>query len=262
MYIKIENIEEEEFKYLYYNENKTFKQLAEFYKISVGTVYNLLKKWNLRKLTKYIFNKDSFNVFTPEGCYWAGFIAADGNISTGRLTIMLNSIDIGHINKFCDFMKLQNRNIEEVIAGCANTNCSRLRLSSVELANSLFINFNIVSNKSLILLPPKEIPEDLIRHYIRGFFDGDGCISWCKSNNSPEFSITTGSYDILNWIKTNIKKNVNVGNPSILKRKNSNCFSLKFGGSQAYKIMDWLYENTNENIRLDRKFEKHNGFKR
>ena len=33
-----------------------------------------------------------------------------------------------------------------------------------------------VENKSLILQFPTTVPEELMHHFIRGYFDGDGCI--------------------------------------------------------------------------------------
>lgn len=255
------NITKEYLKYLYITQKKSAKETAAFLKISESTLFKYLNNWEIHKLEKYRFNRNVFDVFSAESCYWAGFIAADGNISTGRLTIVLNQIDTNHINKFCDFINFENRNIEKIISGVSNTNCCKIRINSVYLTKSLFNNFNIISNKSLVLAPPINIPEFLIRHYIRGFFDGDGCISWCKSNHSPEFTITTGSFNILKWIRDNLKKNVSIGNPSILKKKNSNCFSLKFGGVQVYKIMDWLYDNISNEIYLDRKFIKYNNLK-
>mgnify|MGYP002625860766 CR=1 FL=1 len=39
------------------------------------------------------------------------------------------------------------------------------------------IRLGAIPNKSLILEFPKDIPNDLIRHFVRGYFDGDGCIS-------------------------------------------------------------------------------------
>ena len=49
----------------------------------------------------------------------------------------------------------------------------RLLMRSQKTVNDL-IDKGCVKQKSLILQPPKNIPDDLIRHFIRGFFDGDG----------------------------------------------------------------------------------------
>ena len=64
-----------------------------------------------------------------------------------------------------------------------------------------------VPNKSLILKFPKLSiflnPKDLVKHFVRGYIDGDGCISYVKtnpkdinSNYSPSVSIL-GTKDFL-----------------------------------------------------------------
>lgn len=50
-----------------------------------------------------------------------------------------------------------------------------LRFSSVDMCRDLF-NLGIPKNKSVSIKFPTFLNEDLIHHFIRGYFDGNGCI--------------------------------------------------------------------------------------
>jgi intein-encoded DNA endonuclease-like protein len=56
--------------------------------------------------------------------------------------------------------------------------------------------------KSLTLEPP-EIFDDFARHYIRGYFDGDGCVGF---DMYFKLTFVGGSIKTLEWIKKNIEK--------------------------------------------------------
>lgn len=66
----------------------------------------------------------------------------------------------------------------------------RLLFCSKELANDLAV-LGCVNNKSLILTFPNEqqVPQQLLRHFLRGYVDGDGCL--CYTEKTREFSITS-----------------------------------------------------------------------
>ena len=59
----------------------------------------------------------------------------------------------------------------------------RVNVCNKKMCNDLF-NLGIVSNKSLTLQFPKNIPNSLIKHYLRGYFDGDGSISTNGTNRN------------------------------------------------------------------------------
>lgn len=115
-------------------------------------------------------------------------------------------------------------------------------------------------NKSLILQPPTSLPEKLIYHYIRGYFDGDGSIyarargfgidgkKW-KDSYYVSFQ---GTMEVLNWLKSIFGLNCKLYQR---RKTDKNTYYFVFNGNkQVYKIMSKLYENST--IYLDRKFEK------
>lgn len=82
------------------------------------------------------------------------------------------------------------------------------------------------------------------KHFIRGYVDGNGCIS------NGKLSIHTGKKDILDKILFVL----NYKDKNILKDKRSECYSVNFGLKDSYIILSYLYGNSK--IYLQRKYEK------
>lgn len=240
-----------------YLAGKELKYLASKYNVSHWTLLARFKKLGIRKTTKRTLNKKAFSNFTSENCYWAGFIAADGYVWKGySLGCELSIRDIEHLNKLRSFLQ-SNAEIKErkkESFGKQHKYCS-IQFNSIELTKDLETNFNITNNKSLSYQPPK-LPPQLIRHFIRGYVDGDGSIGWHKYNNKPRLHICSGSKELLVWIFSNFQDNIEgVGNPSIKQRKGSQLYTIEFMGHQVDNVLNWLYKGTN--IYLDRKHNKY-----
>lgn len=86
----------------------------------------------------------------------------------------LKKDDLDHIEKFKTFMKSDHK-----ISFREHQQAYRFSIYSTELAADL-IKLGCFQNKSLILEFPteKQVPRELIHHFMRGYFDGDGCISY------------------------------------------------------------------------------------
>jgi intein/homing endonuclease len=119
--------------------------------------------------------------------------------------------------------------------------------------------------KTFKIRMPNFLENDMIRHFIRGYFDGDGSVGkyMVKSKKAYNcaFSIVS-NINFLNDIKpiielecnihTSIYKNFNK-NRSIVKSLNSN------GNIQVYKFLDWIYKDSI--IFLNRKYKKYKDIK-
>jgi hypothetical protein len=97
----------------------------------------------------------------------------------------------------------------------------------------------------------------LIRHFIRGYFDGDGCITHHTYSKcvSPAISVL-GTKVFLQNILENCKLSANFRHDS---RHSENTFSLEFNKINGIAFINYLYSNTN--IYLDRKYNKYLFFK-
>ncbi|KKN74504.1 hypothetical protein LCGC14_0390210 [marine sediment metagenome] len=119
------------------------------------------------------------------------------------------------------------------------------------------VDKGVVPRKWLILKPPQNIPKNLVHHWIRGYFDGDGCISSSTKKNGYEaYSASLASAKNFCFsVKQIIKKELSI-NPNLYTRKvNKITTELSFGGNrQVYKFMEWLYKDAT--IYIQRKYDK------
>lgn len=118
---------------------------------------------------------------TEAKAYFLGFILADGSISktTNRIHFTINSIDdyilkilkndIGSDNKVRRYKVLDKRNGKI-------RNSSIFQFSNIKIKKDI-IKHGITPNKTNIFKTPKNIPNNLFNHFLRGIFDGDGHIS-------------------------------------------------------------------------------------
>lgn len=238
----------EQIKNDYVNNFLSNYELSKKYGVHRTTIQKILKSEGilLRKKTPLIkVNHFFFSEYTSITCYWAGFILADGYIRTKNrftLEIKLQKKDINHLIKFKNDIGYCGKIIEK-------PDYVVISISSSQLVNDLEKNFGIKNKKSLTCEVSPDIPETMLKDYIRGYFDGDGSITY----TSIETINLLGTNRTISFIRDYF---FNLGirlrskdKPDICKNKN--VFVINYSGYSAYKCLSHLYENS---IRfLDRK---------
>lgn len=93
-----------------------------------------------------------------------------------------------------------------------------------------------------------------MRDFIRGYFDGDGCISPSSRRKERECSVSfVGTVNFLDGIRREI------GLPSRKYQPEGNAFSLKYGGVVIpLKILNYMYSNAE--VYLERKYNRYKKF--
>ena len=97
-----------------------------------------------------------------------------------------------------------------------------------------------------------------MRDFLRGFFDGDGCISIRNSipNKRIETNITGMKHMLESIINYLYKENILNKAPKIFLKKNSNAYmTYIYGYENNKKFLDYLYNDSK--IYLDRKYQKY-----
>ena len=228
-------------------------------------VENLYKS----KYGKYFVNENYFNEIDNEWkAYWLGFLYADGCVKIKRqsnsnkmeyvLSVSLAHVDKTHLQKMADSLQtdtvIRDRDVktkDRVYKASCITICNR------SICNSLNEK-GCTPNKSLTLTFPDDniLPKELVRHFIRGYFDGDGCIHINLEKERKTVVVSMlGTYDFLYNVKDILIKNCGVSDIAIKKNKNSNAYDIAFGKYyDCEKIYKYLYSDCN--IYLDRKLEK------
>jgi len=175
---------------------------------------------------KFNFNEDYFeNIDTEDKAYFLGFIVADGCINNKTLNISQKEPDI--LYKFKKYI-----NFEGKVWKDKNRNIHTVNLYSEKIISDLY-KLGIYSNKTMIVKYP-EIPKQLENHFMRGLFDGDGCISIHKKRE--------GSRDISDRGQVNICSGSRDFIEEYVERLNKYCSITKNKircPRGTYNVIDW-----------------------
>lgn len=237
-----------------YNNNIPIYKISKNNSISHRRVVNILKDNKIfnRGNIKYKFNRKIFSVVDDEKrAYWLGFLYADGcvfkskNNITNHVSIKLSSKDKKHLELFKrDFELPHEITVKSVRSFNKVFEYAQIRISSKEMVNDL-IKLGCFPNKTFTLQFP-DIEKELVHHFMRGYFDGDGSIYNGKQKNW----YILGNYDFLKEYQKKLIEEADLNKIKIHKKKN--IYSLSYGGNlNINKIYNFLYNNSE--IYMERK---------
>lgn len=209
---------------------------------------------------KYFFDFNFFEKIDNEyKAYWLGFMYADGCIlkqdnrgyGEQEFKIQIAKEDLELLEKFKQDIKSTYPIREDKSKHEKNPNHQIQVIQSLRSQKTVndLKKLGCVENKSLILTFPSEqqVPKELQKHFIRGYFDGDGSISETKEHYYINFVGTESFIKKLYQI-------LNMGSVFQDKRK-ENSWYLSIGGNlQVVKFYHLLYDNSNRY--MQRKYEK------
>jgi transposase len=263
------------------------EQLWEAYKEcnslqEVANKFGLKNKEGLRQLLKrngytinkpihYDFNSDFFKNDNEKSFYWAGFIAADGcvkeikrkscNNINYEFSLGLSKTDKDHLEKFKKDIGYDGPIHDYLIKNSIrNSKWNDTYSSQISMTSKVYFDdlkkFNIVPMKSLIYTFPEWlIDHELINHFMRGYFDGDG--SWyigsSKKTDQIFFSLR-GTVEFLGIYRSVLESKCNLEERLKDIRINSGIGVLEYGGNGIVKkICKFLYKDAN--VSLSRKYD-------
>lgn len=232
--------------------------VSEFNIKSKKTIYDVLKRNGRDKIIpnkKYTVDETYFkNIDTQDKAYWLGFLYADGyvrmkNNRSGELKLKLGLKDKEHIELFKDCIKSTHK-IKDVKSYVTvgdrkyESDCSTFSIYNTKIVSDLY-KHGCVNNKTFKIKLPK-LREDLIRHFIRGYFDGDGCISL------PINIKILGNEDFISSLQKFLCEKLN--SSRVYNYKYGNIRSLIISNiKDSISFMNYIYEDSN--IFLERKRE-------
>ena len=270
--IKVELVKHD---YLYYYNNPAkawnLKQAAQDYANGLGSLTKLSKKYQvqinyLSNTVRHVginvinihnqckFDEHIFDfIDTEEKAYWLGFIFADGTISSHsvgkkpryQFELSLSLKDKSHLDKFNVFMRYKGNNVKYNSYRC------RWVINNKHLWETLN-SLGCVPNKSLILQFPKYLERQLIPHFIRGYFDGDGSLGIYITKYNPRiYCQCVGTNDFLTNILTYCEITINLGHDI---RCSDEVFNFQLCGEKCYYYLLKIYRDST--IHLNRKYQK------
>jgi intein/homing endonuclease len=219
------------------------------------------------KINKYIFD----NINSSDSAYILGFYIADGCISNNKFIISLQEQDKEILDK-----------IRDVMSPITNLNYCKKRINNYGITTHAMYKFSFackyITDKLECLGFGKDktnkaksikniIPKKFMWDFIRGYWDGDGCIS--SSETTKKYKTQSG--DIKEYKHTNIGFTIISKDKLILDELNSffheeninthvypdskgNYLIGTHSLSEIVKIYEKIY--TNSNLYLNRKYEK------
>ena len=215
----------------------------------------------LKNSRKYNVNEKYFeNIDTQEKAYWLGFLYADGCVSErydkkgnrkgAFMELSLKKDDEEHLRSFLYDIGA-NYPIKNRTVLCRGKEFGAVRtiISNTEFCKHL-IAHGCVPNKTFVLQPP-DIDDALVPHFIRGYFDGDGSLSFNNDTKSRALSLL-GTKALLEFIKekSGISKNIHVH-----KVKDENVYCISINGKESMKTFcQFIYAD--KAVFLERKWEK------
>jgi hypothetical protein len=186
---------------------------------------------------------------TQEKAYFVGFAAADGCIVKSkeyedyyRFIISLSIVDYAFLEGLKNLIYPDSKLREE-----EKGKMVRFSIGDVVFCKQL-MKHGIVPQKTHIVGPPEKLPVALIPHYIRGYFDGDGC-AYIDKRNYLHCSLV-GSKKIIMFIHNefhDIYKN------SCKVRKTRNSFVISYGAHTGIEFAAYIYKDAT--IYLERKYQ-------
>lgn len=195
---------------------------------------------------KFVINSSIFSIIDNEPkAYWLGFLFADGYVSReNSCELTLAERDLSHLEKFKSFLDYKGG-----IKYRGKQRAYRLSFRDSTIAERLK-SLGCINKKSLTLkFPSTGIPKELISHFIRGYFDGDGSIN---DPVSPIRLQILGTKEFLEGLLATIDFNMLALKRD--KRHNKNTHYISLCGQNARDFCDFMY--TKASIYLERKKDR------
>lgn len=241
-------------------------KIGELYKVSHKFVIRVLDDHHIDRkrngVRKHSLDENYFDTIdTQNKAYILGFLFADGYNGMNKSTIRLQLSE-------CDYEILEKIRLELKsdkplhYVDCSNRvygngyitkNMYSLEFYGKHICERLD-ELGMHQNKSLILKYPDNINPELNRHFIRGYFDGDGSFYHGYGCN---FTITSTQQFCEECLKI-IRLNTGIKGGSIFDASCHNGITkyISISGSKNCKVvLDWLYQDSE--LYLQRKYDKY-----
>ena len=237
-----------------YNNNVSVYKIAQEFGVDNGTIYSRLKKIGVytgKRHRKYLLNENYFEKIDNQNkAYWLGFLIADGYNSGNFIRVDIQ--DEGHLEKLRNDIFINNdMPIRTKINKINNKTIYYITLQSKKIVSDCE-KLGIVKRKSFLTEYP-EISDEYDKDFIRGLFDGDGCLTYSMDGNYRRYTFTiVGNKSLIESVRNRLLKlKINIG-----FRKTKSIYEIYIRGNrQIIKLLKWLYNN-NE-INMKRKEEKY-----
>ncbi len=155
-----------------YKRGYTSVKLGKMYGVHGNSICGILKRRGVERRRRVYDVDESYfrEINTEDRAYWFGFILADGNVHKKTLTVELQGRDRQHLENFRFSMRSLNP-----LSYRESKNSYALHVHSDKMVQDLAKHGCLERKTCHVCFP--HIESNLCRHFVRGYFDGDGWIT-------------------------------------------------------------------------------------
>ncbi len=249
-----------------YKEGKNSTYIGKIFGRSHTYILSIIKKFSIidrsrsKRIQKFFADETWFDdINSEQKAYFLGLLFSDGNVKKDgkRVSIGLIEQDKEILSKFSNLIYGKDK-LNYIIKKEENhNNCYEFCILSQKI-NKRLTELGCTPNKSLTLQFPEWLTnKELQRHFLRGYFDGDGCLKFYKNQSTWQITSTNDFCKaILEILK---EQNINsfiYENKEYLERGNNITKTLQTGGNrQVLRLCNWLYKDAT--VFFQRKYNKY-----
>jgi hypothetical protein len=189
------------------------------------------------------WNRDFFKVQEPDTAFVAGWLMADGYVEPrGTVGIYLQQRDTPALERLALYLDAADQ-----VRVQPDYNRSVLRLYSREAVKDLAV-WGVTHRKTTNFVAPRVSP-DMLPHFMRGVFEGDGSVNYQYNRVTLYGSLTETA-----WREAVLQ--VAGFNPRYRRdSRTPNAASVTIQGRESVRrLFDWMQAEP-ENVALDRKWD-------
>lgn len=105
------------------------------------------------------------------------------------------------------------------------------------------------------------IPQGIVvKHYLRGLIDGDGCLNYRSNRKSVRINLTNASYNVVNFFAKIVSDKFDIPYKTPIFKTCDNLYIIEWEGKIAKLIAWWLYHGNISECVLKRKLDYYVNF--
>ena len=265
-------LKEEELRGLYLEEKRSLEDIARLYGVSRVSVWKYCKAAKLTRRSKsearleaqkrskvpqqyFHINEDFFSAWSPEMAYVLGLLMTDGCLSkvkngSYRIRLCLNDSEL--LEKVVKAM-----GSDHPVAASKSQKGLHMFIFGREKIVQDLIRLGMTPRKSLNLRFP-EVPQGYLKDFIRGVFDGDGCVCFnARSLKCPLITTFTGGSKSFIYGLEEKLQGIGLPKRTIYEHKSQHIsYMFRYGHKDSQRLFKLLYDGVKNSLYLDRKYNK------
>jgi len=211
---------------------------------------------------KYSVNQEFFNRWSHAMAYILGFIYADGSLedspSIRGKYIRFTSTDKILLEQIKNALQSKHSIVTILPKSPSYKEKYLLRIGSLQIFDAL-LRLGLYPKKSLTIRLPV-IPDIFLADFVRGYFDGDGCVFLETKAGLRQREIikrlsiifTSGSKMFLEDLIKKLREIILLKQDKVYNSHRS--FQLRFATADSLLLFKFLYRGIESKLYLDRKF--------